>query len=303
MRFASRVTRTAYQKPRSRDNRPKQPWQDGGVGEISRVGEAADPRLADYTRLTDVALRTRHEAEAGLFVAEGEKVVRRALEAGYHPRSFLMAPKWLDSLGDVLAATDAPIYVADEDLLEQLTGFRVHRGALAAMHRRRLPAVSELVPEMHSLVVLEDVNDHTNVGAIFRAAAALGVTGAVLSPRCADPLYRRAVKVSMGAVFSLPYARMVSWYDGLAEIRAAGFQVLALTPDPEAVALQALDPASLGRWALLVGAEGPGLSRRWLRAADLRVRIPMARGVASLNVAAATAVACYALAPNGGRRA
>jgi tRNA G18 (ribose-2'-O)-methylase SpoU len=269
----------------------------GFVGEIIRIEDDGDPRLADYARLTDVELRRRSEPERGLFVAEGEKVVRRALDAGYRPRSFLLAPKWLESLADVVDAADAPAYVAREDVLERVTGYHVHRGALAAMHRRPLPDVAELMSAADSLVVLEDVNDHANIGAIFRAAAALGVGAAVLSPRCADPLYRRAVKVSMGAVFSLPYARMASWYDGLAELRAAGFQVLALTPDPQAVPLGSLDPATIGRWALLFGAEGPGLTRRWLTAADLRVRIPMARGVDSLNVAAAAAVVCYALGP------
>jgi len=270
------------------------------MGEIVRIEDATDPRLVDYTELTDVALRTRREHAEGLFVAEGEKVVRRALAAGYRPRSLLLAPKWLDGLADIVTATSAPAFVASEETLEQVTGFHVHRGALASMGRRPLPSVADLLARAENLVVLEDVNDHTNVGAIFRAAAALGVDAAVLSPRCADPLYRRAVKVSMGSVFALPYARMSSWHDGLAELRAAGFQPLALTPDPEAVPLHRLDRAQLGRWALLLGAEGPGLSGRWLREADVRVRIPMAGGVDSLNVAAAAAVACYALlAPDG----
>jgi tRNA G18 (ribose-2'-O)-methylase SpoU len=259
------------------------------------IHDVADPRLRDFTRLTDVALRRLREPAEGLFLAEGEKVIRRAVAAGYTPRSMLLAAKWLDRLADI--ARDVPVYLADETVLERVTGFPVHRGALAAFHRRPLPAVAELLSAARRVVVLEDVNDHTNVGAVFRSAAALGVDAGLLSPRCADPLYRRAVKVSMGAVLTLPYARMASWRDGLAELRESGFRLLALTPDPEAVPLSRVAADAPSRWAVLLGAEGDGLSRRWLREADERVRIPMSRGVDSLNVAAAAAVACYALTP------
>lgn len=259
---------------------------------IERVTRVDDPRLADYVSLRDVELRKSLEVEHGLFLAEGEKVVRRAVEAGYRVRSLLMAPRWLDTLGDVLdAAGDVPCYVADATVIEQVTGFHVHRGALASMHRRPLPAVTEVMATARSIVVCEDLVDHTNLGSIFRSAAALGLDGVLLSPRCADPLYRRAVKVSMGAVLTLPYARLENWYDALGQLRAAGFHVLALTPAADAVPL---DEIPLGdRVALVLGTEGAGLSRRWLVTADARVTIPISRDIDSLNVSAAAAVAAY----------
>lgn len=260
------------------------------------IDDPADPRLSDYVRLRDTALRRSLEAEHGMFIAEGEKVVRRAVEAGYSVRSLLMAPRWLDGLTDVLeAAGDVPCYVMSEQAAEQVTGFHVHRGALASLHRRPLPSVADVIAGASRLVVLEDIVDHTNVGAILRTAAALGVEGAVLSPRCADPLYRRAVKVAMGAVFSLPYARMSDWYDGLAELRDAGFQVVALTPAADAVPLDE-GVAGRGKVALVLGSEGPGVSDRWMTTADVRAQIPMAGGIDSLNVGAAAAIACYVLA-------
>jgi tRNA G18 (ribose-2'-O)-methylase SpoU len=260
------------------------------------VSDASDARLADYVGLTDVALRLRKEPADGLFIAEGEKVIRRAVDAGYRVRSLLLAEARVEPLADVLQLADAPCYVAAPELLAQVTGFNVHRGALAAMHRRPLPSVSQLLVAARRVVILEDLNNHTNIGAIFRCAAALGMDAVVLSPRCADPLYRRAVRVSMGAVLSVPYARMTAWWDGLAEVRAAGLSVLALTPAADAVALAEVPSTMLRRCAVVFGAEGPGLSRRWREQADLRVRIPMARGVDSLNVAAAAAVVCYVVA-------
>jgi tRNA G18 (ribose-2'-O)-methylase SpoU len=269
-----------------------------GVARRIDVTDAADPRLADYRELRDVALRRRLEVEHGLFLAEGEKVVRRAVAAGFPVRSFLMAPRWLEPLADVLAASDAPCFVAPDALVEQVTGFHVHRGALAALQRRPLPSVAEVLADARRLAVLEDLVDHTNVGAILRCAAAFGLDAVVLSPRCADPLYRRAVKVAMGAVFSVPYARMTDRRSGLADLRSAGFTLLALTPAPDAVGLDELGPAVTGpgsRLALLLGSEGDGLSSHWQDAADLRVRIPITDRVDSLNVAAAAAVAFYAL--------
>lgn len=260
---------------------------------LVEVSDPADPRLADYRDLRDVQLRRHLEAAEGLFLAEGEKVVRRAVEAGYAARSFLMAPRWLDGLADVLAtAPGVPCYVVSEDLAESVTGFHVHRGALASLHRRLLPATSELLGGARTLLVLEDVVDHTNVGAAFRSAAALGVDAVLLSPRCADPLYRRSVKVAMGAVLTLPYARLERWASAVEEVSAAGFTTVALTPAGDAVHLERA-VAGVDRLALLVGTEGHGLSRRWLTAADVRAVIPMAPGVDSLNLAAATAVACY----------
>src|SRR6188472_580915 len=177
------------------------------MAELIEIDDADDPRLADYRDLRDVALRKHLEAEHGLFLAEGEKVVRRAVEGGFGARSFLMAPRWLDGLADVLERSPAPCYVVSEPMAEQVTGFHVHRGALASLERRPLPGVAEVLAGARTVVVLEDIVDHTNVGAVFRSAAALGIDAVLLAPRCADPLYRRSVKVAMGAVFSVPYAR------------------------------------------------------------------------------------------------
>jgi tRNA G18 (ribose-2'-O)-methylase SpoU len=262
------------------------------MAELVEVTDPADPRLADYRDLRDVQLRTHLETEHGLFIAEGEKVVRRAVLAGFGARSFLMAPRWLDGLADVLESADAPCYVVSEALAEQVTGFHVHRGALASLHRRPPAAVNDVLAGARTVVVLEDVVDHTNVGAIFRSSAALGVDAVLLSPRCADPLYRRSVKVAMGAVFSLPHARLTGWYDAVPELSAAGFTTIALTPAADSVDI-ASAVHGRSRVALLVGTEGHGLSERWMQAADVRAAIPMSSGVDSLNVAAATAVACY----------
>jgi tRNA G18 (ribose-2'-O)-methylase SpoU len=294
------------------------------------VADPGDPRLADYARLTDVRLRTSMESAHGLFMAEGEKVIRRAVAAGFGVRSMLVTRDRLAGLADVVGACPGPVYVVSQEVAEQVTGYQVHRGALASMARRALPAVTSLlsgdaavsggavgrgaVPAgpgsgqraragepgwPRRIVVLEDLVDHGNVGGIFRCAAALGVDAVILSPRCADPLYRRAVKVSMGAVFAIPYARMPDWRAGLAEIRAAGFTLLALTPDQSAVPLEKV--TSAGRVALLLGTEGDGLSSRWLAEADTAVCVQMsatamAMGVDSLNVVAAAAIACHELA-------
>ena len=282
-----------------------------------------------YVRLTDAELRKSLEAQHGLFVAEGEKVIRRAAAAGYRVRSLLATEQKAAGLADLAAVCDGPAYVVPVPVAEQLTGYHVHRGALAAIDRRPLPPVNEVLAgvrtaliledivghanvdsaEQHArpegaetpatrVLVLEDIVDHGNVGGIFRCAAALGVDAVILSPRCADPLYRRAVKVSMGAVFAVPYARMTDWYGGLAELRAAGFRLLALTPAQSATAI---DRAAMGeRTALMLGTEGDGLSSRWLHEADEPVCIPMspsamAAGVDSLNVVAAAAIACHSL--------
>ena len=264
------------------------------------IADPADERLADYTRLTDASLRTHLEAAHGLFIAEGTKVITRAVAAGYPVRSVLLGKSRLADLPALAeAAAQAPVYVVPDEVAESLTGYRVHRGALASLARKPLPEVAAVIDGARRIVVLEDLVDHGNVGAIFRCAAALGVDAIVLSPRCADPLYRRSVKVSMGAVFAIPYARMTGWFDALAELKSAGFRTLALTPDEGAVPIGgALRDA--GRVALLLGTEGNGLSGRWLHEADAAVRIPMnpaarAAGVDSLNVVAATAIACHLL--------
>jgi tRNA G18 (ribose-2'-O)-methylase SpoU len=268
------------------------------VQRFTLVNDAGDPRLADYVRLTDVELRKSLEAGHGLFMAEGEKVIRRAVAAGYAVRSLLATERKAAGLVGLADASGAPAYVVPDQVAEQLTGYHVHRGALAAMDRRPLPAVPEVLDRARNVVVLEDIVDHTNVGAIFRSAAALGIGAVILSPRCADPLYRRSVKVSMGAVFAIPYARMTDWYGGLAAVRAAAFRLLALTPDASAVPITKVPPGE--RTALMLGTEGDGLSSRWLHEADEAVCIPMdpaarAAGVDSLNVVAAAAIACHHL--------
>lgn len=282
--------------------------------QIVSVSDPADPRLSDYVRLTDTRLRTSLEAEHGLFIAEGTKVIVRAIAAGYPLRSLLVGESRRGDLPALLAdggdgavgqtlqhETPAPVYVVPDEVAERLTGFQVHRGALAAMARKPLPDVAAVIAGARRIVVLEDLVDHGNVGAIFRCAAALGVDAVVLSPRCADPLYRRAVKVSMGSVFAIPYARMTEWYHGLGELRERGFRVLALTPDENAAPIGEALASAGDKVALLLGTEGDGLSSRWLRDADETVRIPMqpgARqaGVDSLNVVAAAAIACHMLA-------
>ncbi|MCH1866811.1 RNA methyltransferase [Nocardioides sp. CFH 31398] len=262
---------------------------------IEHVTDPADPRLGDYRDLRDVQLRRHLEAEHGLFLAEGEKVVRRAVEGGHVPRSFLMAPRWLDGLADVLDRSDAPCYVLEERLAEEVTGFHVHRGALASLERRPLPSMDSVLEGVRSVLVLEDVVDHTNVGAIFRSGAALGFEAVLLSPRCADPLYRRAVKVAMGAVFALPWTRLPDWHDALPSLSQRGFTTVALTLADDAVDVTEA-VAGVDRLALVLGGEGHGLSERWQAAADRRAVIPMAAGIDSLNVAAASAVACYVAA-------
>ena len=265
------------------------------MSDVVPVDDPTDPRLRDYLDLTDVELRRRREPADGLFMAEGEKVIRRALAAGYGMRSLLLEDKWLASLHDLVAAFDGPVYVGARPVLAEVTGYDVHRGALAAMDRRPLPSVAEVLAGARRVVVLEDVNDHTNIGAIFRSAAGLGMDAVLVTPRCADPLYRRSVKVSMGAVFSVPWTRLVSWPADIGLLRAAGLAVLALTPDASAVPIDELPPQVRASAALILGAEGPGLQPRTLAEVGTRVRIPMSAGVDSLNVGAAAAVAFYAL--------
>jgi tRNA G18 (ribose-2'-O)-methylase SpoU len=206
-----------------------------------------------------------------------------------------MAPRWLDGLGDVLATTDAPCFVMSEALAEEVTGFHVHRGALASLERRPLPGIEEVLEGARSVLVLEDIIDHTNVGAILRSGAALGFDAVLLAPRCADPLYRRSIKVAMGAVFTLPWTRLPDWYDALPSLSARGFTTVALTLADDATPVEDA-VAGLGKVALVLGSEGHGLSPRWEQAADRRAIIPMREGIDSLNVAAATAVACYVTA-------
>ena len=246
--------------------------------------------LRVFTHLRDVELRQSLEAEYGIYLAEGEKVIRRALAAGHAPHSFLLTERWLEQLADL---PDVPCFVMTEPEIERLTGFHVHRGALAAMHRPEPRTAKDVLATARRVVIAEDLVDHTNLGAIFRTSAALGFDAVLLSPRCADPFYRRSIKVAMGAVFEVPHARFEDWYAAPEMLKDAGFTTVAMTLAEDAVPLQELDAPD--RVALIVGSEGNGLSDRWQRAADVRVTIPMAAGVDSLNVAASVAIACWHL--------
>ncbi|MDX6216360.1 MAG: hypothetical protein QOG99_1944 [Frankiales bacterium] len=252
------------------------------------IEDPADPRLADYIGLTDVARRLKHEPERGFFIAEGAQVVQRAAAAGYPLRTILLATN--RQLPEGLP--DAPVLQASHPVLEAATGFHVHRGVLASFGRIPLRDANELLATAERILVLEDVNNHTNLGAVFRSAAGLGMDAVLLSPRCCDPLYRRAIRVSMGEVFALPYAYLEPFPGGVQQVRDAGFRVLAMTPDGTDLG----DVEIKGRTALLLGAEGPGLTEAAMSASDLRVGIPMSRGVDSLNIAAAAAVGCWAVA-------
>jgi tRNA G18 (ribose-2'-O)-methylase SpoU len=262
---------------------------------IVQISDPADPQLRDYIGLTDVVLRRITEPADGLYIAESTKVIERALAVGHRPRSVLLQQKWLGDLEPLLAGFDIPVFLASQEVLEQITGFMMHRGALASIHRPTLPDPAELLRNARRVVVLEDIVDHTNVGAIFRAVAGLGADAVLVTPRCADPLYRRSVRVSMGAVLQVPWTRLAEWPDAASQLHDAGFTIAALALDAGAITLDtfAADPPE--RVALLLGTEGDGLSRGALEGADVVVTIPMSRSVDSLNVAAASAVALWAL--------
>jgi tRNA G18 (ribose-2'-O)-methylase SpoU len=265
---------------------------------VIRVAEADDPRLADYASLSNPRLRRRVEAERGFFIAESPLVVRALMRSGRAVRSVLVTPAQHEALADVLdpdlsdpalsGHRDLPVYVAADDVLRDVVGFDLHRGAVASGERWPLPSVASLVDGARRLAVLEKLNDHENLGVVFRNAAAFGIDGVLLDAECADPLYRRCVRVSIGHVLTVPWTRLSS----LEDLRSHGFTLLALTPAPDAVPIGEITWPD--RCALLLGAEGPGLSRSWLDTADMRVRIPMRASVDSLNVAAAAAIAFYA---------
>ncbi len=265
---------------------------------VVEIASLDDPGLADYAGLTDVALRRLSEPAGGLYIAESSKVIRRALAAGHRPRSVLLLERWLPEVAPMMDAFDIPVYVGSPELLESLTGFDMHRGALAAMHRPELPPPAALLRDATRVVVIEDVVDHTNVGAIFRAAAGLGADAVFVTPRCADPLYRRSVRVSMGTVLQVPWTRLPEWPEGAAVLHDAGFHIAALALADDAVTLDALAADPPERLALLLGSEGDGLSRAAIHASDSVVTIPMLHGVDSLNVASASAVALWALRPH-----
>lgn len=262
------------------------------------ITDPADERVRDYFSLTDVNLRRTLEPAGGLYMAESEKVLRRALAVGHRPRSVLLAPRWVDELADLVSGLEGegvPVYMGEHDVIEAMTGFHLHRGVLAAMHRPALPEVDDVVADARRVMVLEDIVDHTNVGAIFRSAAALGVDAVLVTPRCADPLYRRSVRVSMGNVLQVPWTRIVPWPGGADLLREAGFTVASFALTEDAVTLDELAADPPAKLALVMGTEGDGLRPRTVATSDLVVRIPMQHGVDSLNVAAASAVAMWAL--------
>lgn len=259
------------------------------------VDDPADPRLDDYRSLTDAALRRVRESESGLYMAESEKVIERALAAGHRPRSVLVQQKWVDDVEPLLSGQDVPVYVVPDSVAENLTGYAVHRGALAAMHRPPELALADLLAEARLVLVLEDISDPTNIGAAFRAAAGLGADAVLVTPRCGDPLYRRSVRVSMGTVFQVPWARIGEWADAAAELHARGFDIAALALSDDAVSLDDYAASRPERVAVVMGTEGEGLSDAALNAADTIVTIPMSGGVDSLNVASAAAVTLWAL--------
>lgn len=273
---------------------------------LIEITSLADQRLLEYTSLKDVALRRKLEPEHGIYMAESRNVIERALMAGHRPRSVLLEQRWLGAIDDLFRQYmgfgidgDIPVYVGDESELERLTGFRVHRGALAAMERPPMPDPADLLADAHRICVLEDLVDHTNVGAAFRSAAALGIDAVVITPRCADPLYRRAVRVSMGNVFMIPWTRLTSW-PATDTLRNFGFTTLALALSDDALSLADFEDSELvrspdSRLAIILGTEGDGLSQRTIASADYVVRIPMLHHVDSLNVAAAAAVTFWAL--------
>ena len=265
---------------------------------VYRIDDPDDPRVHEYLHLTDMALRTRTEPASGIYLAESAKVIRRALAAGHQPISYLMAERWLEDMADLVADANqlgVPVYVGEKRVLAEITGFHLHRGAIAAMHRPSPNDAMGLVRTARRVVVLEDIVDHTNVGAIFRSAAGLGVDVVLVTPRCADPLYRRSVRVSMGTVFQVPWARIDPWPASVRALHEAGFTVASLALSAGAVSLDELAADPPQRLALVLGTEGDGLRSATVAASDLVVRIPMSAGVDSLNVAAASAVAFWAL--------
>lgn len=277
-----------------------------------------DERVAAYTNLTEIQLRNRLEPERGLFIAESPKVIDRALAAGREPISLLVEEPWIEGMSqtfdvvDKRWGTDIPVYVASPEQLRQLTGYRLHRGALSAMRRWPLPSVEETCRDARRVAVMENIVDHTNVGALMRSAAALDVDAVLVTPSCGDPLYRRAARVSMGTVFQIPWTRIGGddkhfWpRRGLAELRSLGFTTVAMALSDDSISLDELtrrlnnSPESadhIDKLALIFGTEGDGLSRHTIAGADLTVKIPMSHGVDSLNVAASSAVAFYATSP------
>jgi tRNA G18 (ribose-2'-O)-methylase SpoU len=258
------------------------------------ISDLSDPRLVDYSHLTDVALKKARGTEHGLYLAESALVLERALRAGHQPRSVLALGGTVDE-ALALVGHDIPVFSGPGELLAELTGYILHRGLIASMNRPFLPEPDDLLATARRIVILENVADPTNVGAIFRSAGAIGADAILVTPRCSDPFYRRAIRVSMGTVLQVPWTRVGDWASTRELLTAHGFHVAALALTPDAVSLRDFDGTSHERLALVLGAEGPGLTDDALAASDTVVQIPMKHGIDSLNVAAASAVAMWAL--------
>ena len=269
---------------------------------IVEVTDLTRPELDVFTRLTEAQLRNRLEPEKGIFIAESPKVIARALDAGCVPVSLLMERRHIDGdAADIIARCgEVPVFTAEREVLAQLTGFALTRGVLCAMRRPKLPSVEELCAEAHRVAVLEGIVDPTNVGAIFRSAAALHMDAVLVTPTCCDPLYRRAARVSMGTIFQVPWTRIgeraADWpHPGLERLKKLGFQTAAMALSDRAVSIE--DPVlqEADRLAIVLGTEGDGLAEETIARCDHTVCIPMSHGVDSLNVAAASAVAFWEL--------
>lgn len=256
--------------------------------------DAADRRLDDYRGLTDTALRAVREPAGGLYIAESAKVIARAVSAGHEPRSVLVQARWVDGIRQIVGDLDVVVYVVPDTVAEAVTGFAVHRGAMAAMHRPPLAAVRDVLKGASRIAILEGLTDHANVGSAFRNAAALGVDAVLVTPTCADPLYRRSVRVSMGTVFQIPWTRIPAWPSDVNELKDEGYVIAGMTLGEGAITLDHLVSERHERVAFIFGTEGDGITPATDALLDRRVTIPMMGGVDSLNVAAATAVAFYA---------
>jgi tRNA G18 (ribose-2'-O)-methylase SpoU len=260
---------------------------------LVEISNLDDPRLADYSHLTDVALKKAQGTEHGLYLAESALVLERALRAGHRPRSVLALGNTTDE-ARALVGDGVPVFTGPSELLAELTGYLLHRGLIASMHRPALPTVQAVLEGATRVVVLENVVDPTNVGAIFRSVAAIGADAVLVTPRCSDPFYRRAIRVSMGTVLQVPWTRLGDWSSAREQL--AGFHIAALALSDDAVSLREFAATAPKRVALVLGAEGEGLTPEALAVADTIVQIPMAHGIDSLNVAATAAVAMFALA-------
>lgn len=268
---------------------------------LIEIADLTDERLDDYFNLTDVKLRSKHEPEKGLYIAESATVLRRALEAGHTPRSMLMSYKWVSSVQGVIDQfPHMPVFVGSEEDVSALAGFNVHRGLLASMHRPPLPDARELLASLRDgqgakrVAIFDGVIDHTNIGAAFRSAAGLGVDAVLITPTSADPLYRRAVRVSMGTVFQVPWTRIGNLPQALGPLHEAGYVSGALALSDDSITLDEYVAQGHEKIAIIFGNEGHGLPPETIEAAARVVKIPMAGGVDSLNVAAASAVVFYA---------